>query len=89
MEAEAAAEILRGEKIPCKIFAQSPAGIIGFHEFIVGKPGPRFVMVPESRKEEAQTAIEQLLPKLELLPSDETEASEHDEPAEPDGHGEL
>ncbi len=89
VEAEAAAEILRGQRIPCALFTQSPAGIIGFYEFAAGKPGRRFVMVPKSRREEAQMAIEQLLPKFELLPSDETDASGYDEPVEPDGDGEL
>jgi len=82
VEAEAVCNLLRSEKIPCWVFTQSPAGIVGFYHFLANRPGLRFVMVPKSWEDQARRTIEEILPKLELLPSDEPGSSECDEPTD-------
>jgi len=82
VEAEAVCNLLRSQKIPCWIFTQGPAGIVGFYHFLANRPGLRFVMVPQSWEDQARRTIEEMLPKLELLLSDEPTSSEYEEPTD-------
>ena len=88
VEADAASAALRDQGIPCSVRQSHPLDSTGCARGDYARqPILYLVLVPESWQAEARRILEEVMPKLELAPSDEAdmpETPETDDEAEDD-----
>ena len=88
VEADAASAALRDQNIPCSVRQSNPLDSTGYARGgFVRQYISYLILVPELWQVEARRILEEVMPKLEITPSDEMEipqAAEADDDAEGD-----